>query len=118
MALQDVPKTAIVMPFGLLCMPFGLKNATWTFQCLIKTACSGMDCVFAYLNNILVASNNNNVKDLRAPFTCLSEHGLLLNCKFGASSIDFLGHHVSQHGSVPLPAKVEVVSSFSAAAHN
>jgi len=119
-APQDVPKTAIVTPFGLfefLRMPFGLKNAAQTFQRLMDTVCSGLDCVFVYLDDILVASSDKEQHevDLRALFSRLSEHGLLLNldkCEFGVSSIDFLGHRVSQQGSVPLPAKVAAISGF------
>ncbi len=40
MAAQDIAKTAIITPFGLfeyLFMPFGLRNATQTFQCFMDS---------------------------------------------------------------------------------
>ncbi|XP_064465457.1 uncharacterized protein LOC135377013, partial [Ornithodoros turicata] len=45
MAPEDIPKTAIVTPFGLyefLRMPFGLKNAAQTFQRFIDTVLRGL----------------------------------------------------------------------------
>ena len=42
MATEDIPKTAIITPFGLfefLRMPFGLANAAQAFQRLIDTVC-------------------------------------------------------------------------------
>ena len=41
----DIPKTAIVTPFGLfefLRMPFGLRNAAQTFQCFIDQVLRGL----------------------------------------------------------------------------
>uniref|UniRef100_UPI00358E68FD uncharacterized protein n=1 Tax=Myxine glutinosa TaxID=7769 RepID=UPI00358E68FD len=52
---------------------------------------------------------------LRALFECLSQHGLIINpakCLFGVASIDFLGHHITKEGAVPLPSKVEAVKGF------
>ena len=54
-----VPKTAIISPFGLfefLQMPFGLKNAGMTFQWYMDQIFNGLDFVFIYIDNILVAS--------------------------------------------------------------
>lgn len=56
---QDVPKTAIITPFGLLeflRMPFGLKNVAQTFQRFMDSVCQGLSFVFVYVDDILVAS--------------------------------------------------------------
>lgn len=58
---EDIPKTASTTPFGLFefCfMTFGLRNAAQTFQRIINEALSGLDFVFAYVDDILVASDN------------------------------------------------------------
>jgi hypothetical protein len=58
-ATADVAKTAIIMPFGLfefVRMPFGLKNADMTFQCLMDSLLGGLPFAFVYLDDILVAS--------------------------------------------------------------
>ena len=59
-APQDVPKTAVINPFGLfkfLRMPFGLRNAGQSFQRFMDEVLEGLDCIFVYLDDILVASN-------------------------------------------------------------
>ena len=59
-AQQDVPKTAVITSFGpyeLLKMPFGLRNAGQSFQCFMDEVLEGLDCIFVYLDDILVASN-------------------------------------------------------------
>ena len=117
---QDIPKTAIITPFGLyefLRMPFGLKNAAQTFQRLMDTVCQGLDFTFVYLDDILIASKNaeEHKKHLNALFDRLEEYGLVVNsdkCIFGVKEIDFLGHRISCHGATPLPAKVEAIRSF------
>ena len=116
----DIPKTAVITPFGLfefLRMPFGLKNAAQTFQRLMDSVLRDLPFVFVYLDDILVASASveEHLSHLRALFTRLSEHGLIINpakCQFGVSDIDFLGHRVTDGGATPLPAKVEAVAAF------
>ncbi|KAK7909571.1 hypothetical protein WMY93_014255 [Mugilogobius chulae] len=117
---QDVPKTAVITPFGLfefLRMPFGLKGAAQTFQRLMDSVLRDMPFLFVYLDDILVASATagEHMSHLRQLFERLSEHGLIVNpakCQFGLSDIEFLGHLVSPQGAVPLPAKVEAISAF------
>ena len=72
----DVPKTAIITPIGLfefLRMPFGLKNATHAFQCLMDTACRGLNFVFVHLDDILIFSRSEEAHrdHLRQLFTRL-----------------------------------------------
>ena len=55
---RDIQKTAVITPFGLyefLQMPFGLTNAGQTFQRLMDRFGAGMDLVFIYLDDILIA---------------------------------------------------------------
>ena len=81
---QDVCKTAIVTPFGLiefLSMPFGLKNAAQTFQRLMDRIFRGLPFVFIYLDDVLVASTNrrSHLKHLRVVLDLLCQNGLVLN---------------------------------------
>ena len=120
-AKEDIKKTALITPFGLyefLRMPFGLKNAAQTFQRLMDTVCSGLNNVFVYLDDILLASRNkkDHLKHLEELFSRLSNYGLVINvkkCQFGMSDISFLGHHINNKGATPLPEKVESIQKFS-----
>ena len=71
---QDVPKTAVVAPFGLfefLRMPFGLLNAGQTFQRLMDEVLAGLPLVFCYLDDVLIASasHKEHVAHLREVLT-------------------------------------------------
>uniref|UniRef100_A0A5S6QAW0 RNA-directed DNA polymerase n=1 Tax=Trichuris muris TaxID=70415 RepID=A0A5S6QAW0_TRIMR len=117
---DDIQKTAVITPFGLfefLRMPFGLKNAAQAFQRLMDTVCRGLDFTFVYLDDILIASRSRqeHLMHLRQLFHRLSAHSLVINldkCQFGRTSIDFLGHHIDQHGATPLASKVDAIRNF------
>ena len=119
-APADISKTAVITPFGLfefLRTPFGLKNAAQTFQRLMDTVCKGLTFVFVYLDDILVgsATANDHVSHLRTVFERLASHGLVINlskCQFGTPTIDYLGHHITREGAIPLPAKVDAIRTF------
>jgi len=78
---QDVPKTAITTPFGLFeyrYMPFGLRNAAQTFQRFIDEVLRGLDFCYAYIDDILVASNTpkEHEEHLRQLFTRLNKYNV------------------------------------------
>src|SRR5699024_2298192 len=112
-APEDIPKTAVITPFGLFeytRMPFDLRNAAQSFQRFIDNALSGLPFVFAYIDDILVASKSahEHQQHLQQVFARLKQHGLVINVSkwiFGASLLDFLGNHLSAQGIAPLPDK-------------
>ena len=72
-AEDDVPKTAVITPFGLFIFPrtpFGLKNAGQDFQRLMDEILGDIPRVFVYIDDILVASENpeQHLKDLELVF--------------------------------------------------
>ncbi|BHF73868.1 hypothetical protein SprV_0401695200 [Sparganum proliferum] len=119
-APEDTPKTAVITSFGLfefIRMPFGLRNAAKTFQRFIGHVLRGLLFVYAYIDDVLVASRNEEVhKDhLALLFDRLDKYGVVLNpskCVLGVPSLEFLGHHVASEGLRPLPSKVEAVRNF------
>ena len=120
MAEGDVCKTAITTPFGLFeftKMPFGLRNAAQTFQRFMDEVTRGLDFVFVYIDDILIASTNalEHEVHLRLLFDRFRKYGVILNpakCVFGVSSLEFLGHKVTAHGIQPLDSKVTTIREF------
>ncbi|CAH8550920.1 unnamed protein product [Dicrocoelium dendriticum] len=119
-APDDIPKTAITTPFGLfefVRMPFGLRNAAQTFQRFIDQVLRGLDFVFAYIDDILVASSNHeeHLSHLRQIFERFDHYGVTINvdkCVFGQSSVDFLGHRIDRTGISPLPEKTKAITEY------
>ena len=119
---SDIAKTAIITPFGLFefcCMPFGLRNAAQTFQRFMDDICRGLDFVFVYLDDILVASRSyeEHLQHLRALFRRLADQGLVINpakCEFGKAEVNFLSHTISAEGIRPHITRVEAVRAFPA----
>ena len=98
-------------------MPFELKNAAKSFQWLMDSVCKGLDSVFVYIDDILVASRNTTQCKLHLHqlLQCRQEHGLVLNmakCEIGQTTIDFLGYHIMKEGAMPQANKVEVITKF------
>lgn len=119
-AAEDIPKTAIITPFGLYEFPymtFGLRNAAQTFQRFMDELTRDFNFVFPYIDDILVAScsEEEHLKHLKLVFQRLVDFGLVINvskCHFGKSEVKFLGYLVSSAGIVPLPEKVEAIRQF------
>lgn len=119
-AEEDIFKTAVITPFGLfefVRMPFGLRNAAQTFQRFMQQVLRGLDFVFIYLDDILIASTSleEHKRHLRLVFERLEEHGLNLKvskCLFGVSQLTFIGHDVSPEGIKPRSERVEAIVNF------
>jgi len=86
----DIPKTAIVAPFGLFEFPymsFGLRNAAQTFQRFIDEVLRGLDFCFAYIDDTLVFSRSpRNTKSTFAPYSRGSPSMAWLSIKPSVSS--------------------------------
>lgn len=117
---EDIHKSAIITPFGLFestRMQFGLCNASATFQRFIDDVLRGLHFVYAFVDDILVASKTEeeHVEHLRILFNRLQEYGLSLKpskCTFGVPTIAFLGYKVSEFGIEPLTDRVECILKF------
>jgi hypothetical protein len=111
---DDIQKTAITTPFGLLEFPymsFGLRNAAQTFQLLMDDILRDLDFCFAYFDDILVFSRSpeQHERHLRTLFQQLQAYGILINpakCVFLVPEVTFLGYTVFGKGFRPLKDRV------------
>ena len=117
---ESIPKTALTTPFGMfefLKMPFGLRNASQTFQRLMNELFGDLDFVFVYIDDLLVASRSQaeHLAHLRIVFERLASYGILINpakSEFGKNELEYLGHKVTKTGISPMPSKIEAIANF------
>jgi len=108
-APDGVHKNAVMTPFGLFEFPvmcFGLRNAAQTFQRLVNSILNGLDSVFAYVDDVLIASScpTEHEQHVRTVFGRFEKFGIAINlakCVFAANSLVFLGHVINAQGSFP-----------------
>ena len=120
MAEEDIQKTAIVTPFGLfefLVMPFGLRNATQTFQRYIDSLFRDLDFIFCYVDDIIIMSDSHeeHLRHLRIVLDRLRQHGLRINpskCALGQAEVTFLGYLISAEGYRPPPERVQCILDY------
>ncbi|GFW11101.1 hypothetical protein TNCV_4783111 [Trichonephila clavipes] len=117
---EDIHKTAIITPFRLYestRMQFGLCNAASTFQHFVDEVLRGLNFVYAFIDDILVASSSEaeHIQHLRLLFQRLDQYGLSINpskCTFGVPTLKFLGFQVCSSGIKPLEDRVEAILKF------
>ena len=122
MAPKDEEKTAFITDQGLFCyrvMPFGLKNADATYQCLVnkmfrEKISRNME---VYVDDMLVKSRSSqdHVRDLEEAFFILRRYQMKLNpskCIFGVTSGKFLGFMVSARGIEANPEKIQALKEM------
>ena len=119
-AAEDIPKTAAITPFGLFeytVMTFGLRNAGQSFLRYIYRALGDLDYVFAYIDDILIASSTlkEHESHLKIVFQRLKDYSLRINinkCGFGKPQLEFLGYLINHESCCPTPDKVRAMSNF------
>jgi hypothetical protein len=96
-AAADIPKTAIIMLFGLfeyLSTPFGLSNAAQTFQRMMDRVTDGLKGVFAHIDGSL--DRQTHLLHLEAFFNALAANDLAINleiCVFLVPSLEIYWPH-------------------------
>nr|VZI46866.1 unnamed protein product [Spirometra erinaceieuropaei] len=120
---SDVPKTAVTTPFGLFestRMPFGLRNTTQTFQRFIDQVLRGLDFVYAYIDDLLVASSDaaEHEVHLRQLLELLDSFGVVINAAKSINQLRrFLGmvnyyHRFLPHGATILQPLNSLLTHF------
>jgi hypothetical protein len=119
LAVEDIPKTAIITPFGLfeyLFTPFGLSNAAQTFQRMRGRMVANFEAVFTYMDDTQISSPDmrTHLIHLEALFAALTTHGLAYNlekCVFAILTLEILGHTISPAGLGPIGAHTGAIDS-------
>lgn len=117
---KDIPKTAMTTPKGLfeyLRMPFGLKNAPNTFQRYVDTVLRGLKNTFVYIDDILIASENEaqHKIDVLNVFNRIKEYNLIVSLKkseFNKKTMQFLGFEIDKNGSDIPKKRVEAIENL------
>ena len=117
---DDICKTAITTPFGLFeykYMPFGLRNASATFQRFMDSILANVACTFTYIDDILIFSDSEeqHLNDILTVLKILDTNNLKISldkCVFNVASIDFLGYNLNADGIKPPESKISQLSNF------
>jgi hypothetical protein len=119
---EDVAKTALRTHHGhfeFLVMSFGLSNVPSTFQALMNFVLKPFlrRCVLVFFDDILVYSSSwtEHLQQLRAVLQVLREHQLHIKrseCSFATTSVQYLGHVISEAGVAMDSTKVAAVQSW------
>ena len=124
---KDREKTGFACELGLYQwkrMPFGLCNATATFQRLMAQALTRVtkkygNLVMCYVDDVVIATPTleDHIDRLDEVFGCMKRAGLKCKpseCEILRDSIKYLGRMVDRHGVRPDPEAVEAVLTWKA----
>ena len=124
---QNREKTGFACELGLFQwkrMPFGLCNATATFQRLMAQALTSVtkkygNLIMCYVDDVVIATPTleDHIERLEEVFSCMKQSGLKCKpskCEILRDSIKYLGRLVDKHGVRPDPEAVEAVLTWKA----
>ncbi|MEL7441163.1 MAG: reverse transcriptase domain-containing protein, partial [Pseudomonadota bacterium] len=91
-----------------------MRNAAQSFQRYIDSIIRNFNFCFAYLDDILIASNveDEHQKHLKLLFERFSTFKININigkCVFGADQVTFLGYRPTPKGIFRLPDRVKAI---------
>ena len=119
---DSIEKTAFLTQEGcweFTVLPFGLKNAPAAWQRMVNTVLQGYlyQFAFRYIDDLVVASATweEHLGHLRQVLERFRLAGLTLKltkCRFGVSSLRFLGHIVTGDDIRPDPSKTASIRAF------
>jgi len=119
---KDKPKTAFSTESGhyhFNRMPFGLTNAPATFQRFMNDVLKSVIKKFAlvYLDDVIIYSKtlDQHITHIEKVLDLLRKAGLKIKiskCTFLQTSVNYLGHVISQTGITPDPKKTKAIESF------
>ncbi|XP_066980073.1 uncharacterized protein [Macrobrachium rosenbergii] len=112
--------SAFITPFGLSeykVLPFGMTNAPSTFQSMVHEVIRGLEGVYAYLDDIVIASNtwDEHLKTLKELFRRLLKANPVINLaksSFGKAKVTYLGHVIGSGSILPKDTNVKAITSF------
>ena len=98
-------------------MPFGMRNASTTFQRIINQIVGGIEGCEAYIDYVIAHSDSwqEHISQLRALLSRFSEANLTINLsksEFGHGEVTFLGRTVRNGQVKPVNAKIQSVVSY------
>ena len=100
-------------------MPFGLKNAGFTYQMMMMRMFEPQlgKSIEIYINDMVVKSKvvSEHVGDLKVIFDILRKHKLHLNaskCSFGVAFGKFLGYMATHRGIEVSPNQIKVIHNL------
>ena len=92
---------------------FGISSAPSAFQKMMGLLLGGMKGVQCYLDDLVIYGHTYEEykQNPKAVLMKLRKTGLKLNdkCKFDLTSIDFLGHRITQEGLQPSPSQARAI---------
>ena len=118
---DSVNKTTVLSPWGgayvFKRLPFGLRNAPSSWMKMLDSCLSGIDGIYTYLDDILVASQTEeeHINILHKLFQRLEDNSMSLalnKCVFAQPTVEYLGYSVSATGIRPLSRKVAAVTAI------
>ena len=116
---EDKDKTTFITPFDVYCyttMPFGLKNAGATYQCMMQNCLKKQigQNVQVYVDDIVIKTKKEAtlLDKLRETFAALKKYSIKLNptkCVFSVPAGQLLGYLISARGIEANPKKIQAL---------